>query len=333
MQNLKIYTYNVLNPDINVSSILFRKIIDDNFKVIIDKSKEIAKIDLIRWAYRKKMLLNIINLWLKSDAIICLQEVSKDLLTELKKKYKNISYTKTCDKIMLLGKFLNKDEYRVIITSKNIKITESKEIEIKNDIMQKNALYIKGKFYENNIQCINLHMHWKNNAYDMNTFINTINKNLTDDLFIICGDYNKSINSDYMKPFISNIKIDNIIDLKNNKDKFTSFSLIKDKSNINIDKNIEGSYIDYLILGNTKSCNCKFNKIEIINKINNNTLLYKLSRILDIINIDAINKNMDKSKIKKYAKKWSDINKKSKICDISDHKPVSIEIKFNKYTK
>ena len=67
----------------------------------------------------------------------------------------------------------------------------------------------------------------------------------------------------------------------------------------------------------------------IIDKINNNTLLYDLPRILDIC--DIYNKhNIILFKIKQYAKKWIYINEKSKKLDISDHKHVTTEINFKK---
>mgnify|MGYP000878728468 CR=1 FL=1 len=178
--NVKIYTYNILNPDINVSNLLFRNTQTGNFKELIENSKKIAEVDLIRYKlYRKQRIIDIIESWLNDDAIVCLQEVPADLLSDLKTKYKkNISHNETLDKISFNSYNLNKSqknivtkyEYRVTIVSKNLKILKSKEIEMQNFNMRKHALYTKINCNNNILQCINLHLHWKNTADDMDIF-------------------------------------------------------------------------------------------------------------------------------------------------------------------
>jgi len=347
---LKIYTFNILNPDINVSNLLFRNTQTGNFKEVIDNAKKIAEIDCIRYKlFRKKNILNIIDSWLNDgDSIVCLQEVPSDLLIDLKKKYKqNIRCNETVDKISFGSYSLNKSqknivtkyEYRVTIVSKNLKILKSSDIEMQNFNMRKNALYTNIIYNNNIIQCVNLHLHWKNTADDMDIFSKKIREYLGNEFFIICGDYNKTFVSKYMEPFINNIKIDNIDNLTNIGGKFTSFNTIEDKSNIILYKNIKnnpttnvkGALIDYLIVGNSKTI--KYTEQNILDSYkfctSNSTdikeykLLYYLPRLADNSVID-----IDNPDITKMATKWIDINNKSKLIDLSDHKPVMIEIYF-----
>ena len=64
--SIKVYSYNVLNPDPNTSNTLFRHIIDGNFKNKIEKARKISEVDLIRYQfYKKKKLLELFDTWLK----------------------------------------------------------------------------------------------------------------------------------------------------------------------------------------------------------------------------------------------------------------------------
>lgn len=334
--SIKVYSYNVLNPDPNTSNTLFRHIIDGNFKNKIEKARKISEVDLIRYQfYKKKKLLELFDTWLKDDAIICLQEVFDDLLSVLNKRYK-ITYTKTKDKILLSTGPIYKPEYRVIILSKNLKLIKSKEIDIKTELIQKNIMYNKVSNGKNILQCINVHMHWKNGVSEMEMVADEINKVLTKDPYVICGDFNKVFTSRIVQSFTSHLSIDNLTDLKNVKNKFTSFTNLKEdvKDSCNVDiyskikshfikLNIDGIYVDYLIVGNLGKNKCS--KIKIIEKNKKEHLMYDLPR-LEEGNKLFDSKFFTHADKKLYAKKWIELNTKSNCIDLSDHKPVMINI-------
>ena len=337
MVKLDIYTYNVLNPDINVTNILFRELSNGNFKEKIERAQSIAKIDLERYPYRMNIIIDMINDWLKSNSLICLQEVCDAMLIELQKKY-NIIHTKNKDMIMFNNNKLFKNEYRVIIYSKNIKLINTQEIEIQTDFIRKNILYGLFSINENRIQCINLHSHWKNDITEIQHITTKISEVLNSDPFVICGDFNKNYKNPIISKTISDkLKIANTNDLYDTDNKYTNISSIKDIINVNIYTDIKneqirkfaGLYTDYILVG--KSDKITFNKMKIIDTYKNNHIIYNLPILLEGgVLIDSYNKilTLAPNIYKEYAENWIKINKKDKHLDLSDHTPVTIQLTF-----
>lgn len=345
---LNIYTFNVLNPNISVSNIVFRCAIDGDFKTKMEISKHIAEVDLIRYnKYRENIIISMIKSWLTQESIICLQEVCEELLKSLKKHKFNIVHTKTKDMVIFSGSNILKDEYRVIILSKHLKLTSANELEIKTTIIQKNAIYINAVTSTGTtIQCICMHMHWKNGIDEIKHISENIKHILTDAPYFICGDFNNIAISPLMIPFIADLSnVYNMKDLKNIENKYTSITSNKELIMVPIYENLENSVVkdtvfgicsDYIIAGNIPS-QFKIGEQNIITEYDKKYILYDMPRIennnkLGIFNTefyDTVN-NSSSSHLQKiynkYAKLWIAMNKKTKHMDISDHLPVVLSI-------
>jgi endonuclease/exonuclease/phosphatase family metal-dependent hydrolase len=333
---LQLYSFNILNPSIYITKGIFRNLVNGSFNEKNNKSEKIANIDLIRFhKYRKLQILEMVKVWLKPNNIVCLQEVPLSLLNIIINKYKisNVSYTKKPDKLLCNNVIKYKDEYRVIIIGVNLSRIKEYEIEIKDNVYTKNAICVHIQTPVGVIQCVNLHLFWKITKENLIQIGELIYKKLDHNTpYILCGDYNQkfsSLNSFFNKFSITNQnQIENQIKLNK---QFTSIaSPFKDiTKNLNETISIyppnvlkmRGRYIDYIVCGAFPK-NTKIGPMKIINTIKNNHILYDLPRLK---NFKFLNNTDDNN-----ANLWIKENIKSKKLDISDHKPVTLIINFEK---
>ena len=200
--NLTIYSFNVLNPDIETAKMtfnsVFKSMYDGDFKKIDPEAKAISTIDFARFPQRMDMILEVIDSWLINDyAIVNLQEVNRDLLNVLKAKYGVQLATTNVDDYVFFGKPTArqqafKDEHRVTIVGKGIKIITASDIEITNDDARKNCLHTFLSVNDQYIHSFNVHFHWKSSK-DHITKYGKIMKNIAScKPFYICGDFNRS---------------------------------------------------------------------------------------------------------------------------------------------
>lgn len=329
--NYNIYTFNVLNP--KALYITFKTIpynTQNNFERI-NIGKEIASINEKRSDYRNLLIVNIVaNLLTNKNTIICLQEVNKLLLDKLIEYFfetNQICWKKDNDVVYYIkeGKGIlshTNDDFRVTLISSDLEfIGDSKNIRltvIKNSIdrSSRNALLtiIKKKESSKKVQCINLHIHHTSSKDDYTNYAKIILDNLNLEIpFIICGDFNKTLNSISMKFFINEFnKLANKISISYKKaisnnilKSFTGFKTNKNenekenKNNIKLYENsnkIKLSIIDHIIIGGNIVCS---NNPKIINEITNKEIFYNMKSIKNNILGENYNKIIEYVKQKK----------------------------------
>jgi endonuclease/exonuclease/phosphatase family metal-dependent hydrolase len=317
---LNVYTWNILNPQPHISQMswtsFFKETINPPKEVkgrssipvppkgkaySPNRSFEIATIDYERYKlHRIFILIKIIQYWIqvalndKSATIICLQEVNLDLLEKLKLivTNKQISWSNDTDSNHRVTIVINCE----IINSKEIKFDETS---IKCRSILLSNIKIKNKIY----QCFNVHLHWSLSIVDLD-YVATIIKNSIDEsmAFIIVGDFNKPI--DLLESFIN--QFDCIQFNKQIDNKTTSYTSmlthIKDSS-----KPKKG-IIDHILLSSDFITD-ENTKLKIISHIFKYKIFYNFKKIILLKKLSS--------------QKW--INKR-KYKDISDHKPVKLEI-------
>ena len=313
------------------------------------KSFEIATIDYERYKlYRIFILIKIIKYWIRvaqndlKPTIICLQEVNLDLLDKLKvlvsaneqkgktslnlfegqkgKTSLNLfegQKGKTSLNLFEGNKQIcwsndTDSNYRVTIVI-NCEIINSKEIIFPNLSKGKSVLLsnikIKNKIY----QCFNVHFHWSWTLIQLD-YVATIIKNIIDESlpcpFIIVGDFNKPI--DLLESFMDQFDCIQFNKQTNGKECFASLNLCKGytsmlthiKDSLNPKKGI----IDHILLSSDFITDKK-TKLKIISNVFKYKIFYNFNKIILIKNLTS--------------QKWID---KRKNKDISDHKPVNLEI-------
>ena len=304
---LNIYTWNILNPQPHISQMswtyFFKKTINLFERKAFapnNRSFEIATIDYERYKlHRIFILIKIIQYWIqvalndKSPTIICLQEVNLDLLEKLKLLVTNkqISWSNDTDSNHRVTIVINCE----IINSKEIKFDEN-SIKCKSILLSN--IKIKNKIY----QCFNVHLHWSLDLIKLDYVANIIKNSIDESIaFIIVGDFNKPI--DLLESFINQfdcIQFNKQIDSKSS---YTSMlTHIKDLS-----KPKKG-IIDHILLSPDFITN-ENTKLKIISHIFKYKIFYNFKKIILLKNLSS--------------QKW--INKR-KYKDISDHKPVKLEI-------
>jgi endonuclease/exonuclease/phosphatase family metal-dependent hydrolase len=329
---LNIYTWNILNPQPHISQMSWTL-----YSTSSNQSFEIATIDYERYKlHRIFILIKIIQYWIqvalndKSPTIICLQEVNLDLLEKLKilVANKQISWSNDTDSNHRVTIVVNCE----IVNSKEIKFNETSGIKCRSILLSN--IKIKNKIY----QCFNVHLHWsldlislptgkseafpvrlptgkseafpvrlptgKSEAFPVQLdYVATIIKNNIDESipFIIVGDFNKPI--DLLESFMDQFDCIQFNKQINSKTSYTSMlTHIKDLS-----KPKKG-IIDHILLSSDFITD-ENTKLKIISHIFKYKIFYNFKKIILLKNLSS--------------QKW--INKR-KYKDISDHKPVKLEI-------
>lgn len=299
---LNIYTWNILNPQPHISQMSWTSFFNHPKEKALSPSKsfEIATIDYERYKlHRIFILIKIIQYWIqvalndKSPTIICLQEVNLDLLEKLKLLVANkqIYWSNNTDSNHRVTIVINCE----IINSKEIKFDES-SIKCKSILLSN--IKIKNKIY----QCFNVHLHWSLSIVDLDYVANIIKNSIDESIpFIIVGDYNKPI--DLLESFMDQFDCIQFNKQIDGESSYTSMlTHIKDLS-----KPKKG-IIDHILLSPDFITN-ENTKLKIISHIFKYKIFYNFKKIILLKNLSS--------------QKW--INKR-KYKDISDHKPVKLEI-------
>ena len=213
---IDIVSFNVLNFNFNYSLYLFKnyshqikqlyphEITNQELNMII---KNLVKIERKEFElFRKSKLLIIIKSWIKANQIVCLQEVSNELLHELKKIY-GTQLVSTLN----ITTIPNIDDHRVIIIPDSYQIIKIDKLIFDNGIKTKECLitHIQNS-NKKEFVVFNLHIHWQSQELDYINFAHQIKKYIESTFsgsipFIICGDFNGSIDSIYITNFIKEI--------------------------------------------------------------------------------------------------------------------------------
>jgi hypothetical protein len=193
---LDLISWNILNHQSGNIRILLKNtdLTKNHIKQLIKNEK--SRYNLVV----KNNLFGILDYLYNQSKIIFLQEVDKEILVILKKKYKLVFSTREPDINLLTNE--KKQEYRVIIlpeTFLGFEIIE-KEIILENSYAKKNCLMVKINMDSNYLILINVHLHWKSNDSDIKKYAEKIFGelkksfiDLTKLRIIISGDFNKSI--------------------------------------------------------------------------------------------------------------------------------------------
>jgi len=204
---LTIYSFNVLNPDIETAYMTFKSVFKGDPKMVdseASEAKKLAHIDLKRFDERMNMILEIIDEWLvNSNAVVHLQEVCGKFLEVLKAKYGTSLAATSVQDYVFFGNPRNrkqafKDEHRVTIVGKSIKIITASDIEITNNDARKNCLHTILSVNDQLIHSFNIHFHWRSEKEHYISYGKIMKSIACCKPFYICGDFNKSINHDAM---------------------------------------------------------------------------------------------------------------------------------------
>jgi len=318
---LNIYTWNILNPQPHISQMSWKSFFIETinppkevkgsssipvppkekaYSTSPKQSFEIATIDYERYKlHRIFILIKIIQYWIqvalndKSPTIICLQEVNLDLLEKLKLLVANkqIYWSNNTDSNHRVTIVINCE----IINSKEIKFDET-SIKCKSILLSN--IKIKNKIY----QCFNVHFHWSWTLVELD-YVGTIIKNNIDESipFIIAGDFNKPI--DLLESFMDQFDCIQFNKQINSESSYTSI-LTHIKNSFKPKKGI----IDHILLSSDFITD-ENTKLKIISHIFKYKIFYNFKKIILLKNLSS--------------QKWID---KRKYKDISDHKPVKLEI-------
>lgn len=321
---IDIVSFNVLNPDFNYSLYLFKNY-SDQIKQIYPNEitkkelnlviKNLVKIERKEFElYRKHKLLIIIESCIKSNQIVCLQEVNNVLLDKLIKRYgQQLTSTKYITSIAHL------DDNRVIVVPKSYQIVKSDKLVFDNGLKIKECLIANIQdASKRNLVIFNLHIHWQSQQSDYIKFAHQIKKYLESNFdesvsFIICGDFNGSINSSYMINFIEEI---------NNKFKIdsNSISYLDNFTSLDTKNKNQFSWIDHVLSHNLIS----HSPTQTTNKINNFEIFYNVNQVIH--HIVSPNKSIIKTKEFKVTNDIFQIFNSSNF--VSDHKPVFASFSF-----
>jgi endonuclease/exonuclease/phosphatase family metal-dependent hydrolase len=239
-KKLIIYSWNVLNPNIHINMMSWKK----------KYRNKMAVLDNVRFTlFRKNAILNIIQIWLNSkyNVVICLQECCQELIDEL-----------ILLDVQLFQTVQDKnDDYRVTIV-KNAEIVSWEEIELNLNGKQKNALKI---VLSSGIDIINTHLHWRWNISDTKKAAKLMIKKLCSEKFVICGDMNKTQTT--IQGFLDEF---DCIMINNELLGYTGINTQTGKKDI----------IDHILLSNNI---VNPSKIKIINTVNQYKLMYNFKKI------------------------------------------------------
>lgn len=246
-KKLNIYSWNVLNPNIGINYMTWKTSCGSKH------SRKLAKIDLQRFnVWRKDTIISIIMSWLNSNTnvIICLQEVCKDLINDIK-KIKNVIFHHT--KLVM-------DNCQLTIC-KGLNVTGHKAIKLTINNIEKYALKV---ILDNEIEVNNLHLYWSWSKEDIGKAGQIIDASIEKEYIVICGDMNKTFTT--IQPFLDEFNC-LLID-----DDLIGYTGIETETGNN-------EIIDHIIL----SANI-YDKsdIEIISKINKYHIMYNIEKIINL---------------------------------------------------
>ncbi len=329
--SLQFVSWNVLNHNIGINLMTFKNYSQEiNTKLGQKVSRNfivnLAKLENIEYKlYRKQKILNIISKFNTADKIICLQEVSSDLLNSIKLLYTNIAYTNNSKSSV--------EDYRVTILPDNFTLLETKIID--TSLLHPKSKSVLGtivldKNTNKKFIIFNIHIYWKFNKDNYIKLASQI-KTLVNKLklpFVIGGDFNADSDSDFILEFVNELNIDGKIGTisvavakakpKPNKldldlDNFTS---VDTKS-----QELKYGWIDNFIIGGFKIVK----PTSTTNLIDDYYIFYNVSELLKLLFKTNI-ENLTKSKFKIKSNQL-DIFNQNKF--ISDHKPIFIDLIYN----
>jgi endonuclease/exonuclease/phosphatase family metal-dependent hydrolase len=293
INSFKLVSFNILNYNVMISKITFEYIINKFItnldepsknkilKELAEKNmtikivaKEFAEHDKKRWhSFRKIKITELINSWVNQNTIVCLQEVPKDYLEELKKNnnYKLfhnnsndiVQYYKKNNKISK-----NKKEHRVIILPLHYTINDQIEIEysinVRERYFRKNCIMINCTDSDNNeYQIINLHLHYESSIDDIKKIATKIANYIDfNKKIIIAGDFNKELIE--LTDFIKILKL-------SSNDQSSDYTFIENKQ------------IDHILTKNI------YGNVKNISEYDNEEILYS-QKIIDSTNINNLDK-------------------------------------------
>ena len=347
-QSIQVISWNILNPDPDFVKMSLRPIVNQssekrNFSTAIyEKSRKLAIINERRYhSQRKPNILKIIEDWFAQYPkrfVLCLQEVCGDMYAALLAIYgeNRVRITSELDINPKIGREISDHRCTIIsadlvfLESRDIELQTSENIESKQVIVKKNALYCKIRIAEIGVDfdCVNLHFFYTWTEEILLGIFQTIFSNLSQSQrFFLCGDFNKpykrifrilgeiTVNHKdgrlYM-PAISN----------NRQNSFTSFNTRVRNNRINPPSVVNGFFslqvIDHIIVGNIFSIP---ENPKIISKIKEREIFYNLSGIETMLRThELLNLRNDNSK--KILGEWE----MRRFKNISDHKPISAKI-------
>lgn len=262
---LNIYSWNVLNPNVNISVMTWKRLCDKQ------TSRKISQIDFSRFcAFRKQAIINVLISWLQCDKIIiCLQEVCKDLLNDIK-KIPNIKVGNT---------ELLKDNCQVTIVKGLKPIFSEYELNIAN----KDKRMLKTTF--NNIEINNVHLHWTWTAKHLSIIGRLIDSSIESKYYVICGDMNKTFTT--LQPLMNEF---DCLELQSGLKGYTGVNTVTNKLDI----------IDHIFLSTNIESH---SDIKILNKVNDYHIFYNFKKIISYFKNDFTTSNWLK---KRHNKDLSD---------------------------
>jgi endonuclease/exonuclease/phosphatase family metal-dependent hydrolase len=307
-----------------------------------EKSRKLAIINERRYQIqRKPNILEIIVDWFAqypNRFILCLQEVCGDIYAALLAIYGEKRIRKTTE--LDINPKINREisDHRCTIISADLEFLESRDIELqtseniesKQIIVRKNALYCKIRIAEIGVDfdCVNLHFFYTWTEDILKGIFQTIFSNLSQSQrFFLCGDFNKP----YKRIFriLGEITVNHkdgrlyMPAISNNRpNSFTSFNTRLRNNRKNPPSIVNGFFslqvIDHIIVGNRFSIP---ENPKIISKIKEREIFYNLTGIETMLRThELLNLRNDNSK--KILGEW----KMRRSKNISDHKPISARI-------
>lgn len=212
-------------------------------------SLEMAIIDRKRFFHRKAIIIDIIKTWLSRDSvIICLQEVSKEILKEilmLKHTNCNVFYN-VCDNMV-------KNDIMLTIIVKNCNVVSCSEL-----YFDKKRSFLK--LTANNLNIYNVHIHWKWSNLELKHAGKIIYESIDKEKYVICGDMNNTLVN--IEPFLD------------------EFDCIRSNNNVSytgIDtKTFTKEAIDHIFVSASMTVT---NNVRVISKVKNYKIIYNINKL------------------------------------------------------
>lgn len=251
---MKIYSWNVLNPNINISYKTWTKF---NNKSL---AKRIAQADYARFSlFRKHAIIKVLKQWLKTDkVVICLQEVNNELLNSIK-QINNV----TVDNTTLLN-----DNCQTTIV-KGYDVTAS---EIILDINKKDKRVLKSVL-NNGLEINNVHLHWSWTPDHISIAGRILEDSIKSKYFVVCGDMNKTFET--INPFMNEF---DCLEIQTGIKGFTGI----DTQTGNLD------VIDHIFLSTNID---DHSDIKIISKVNDYCILYNFAKVYKLFKYENYSVN------------------------------------------
>lgn len=351
--SIQVISWNILNPDPDFVKMSLRPVVNQspekrNFSApIYERSRKLAVINERRYqTQRKPNILKIIKDWANqypNHFVLCLQEVCGDMYKALLEIYgeNRIRITSELDINPKIGREISDHRCTIIsadlefLESHDIVLQTSENIESKEVIVRKNALYCKIRIagIDVDFDCVNLHFFYTWTEDILQGIFQTIFSNLSQSQrFFLCGDFNKPYERIY--GILGKITVNNkdgrlympappMPAISNNhQNSFTSFNTRARNNRKNPPSVVDGFFslqvIDHIIVGNRFSIT---ENPKIISKIKEHEIFYNLTGIETMLRThELLNLRNDNSN--RILEEWQRLEFKN----ISNHKPVSATI-------